>query len=361
MDINVRTEPIVSDAKSLAELAHRISQADAVAVDTEFVRESTYFAKLCCIQVGTESMVACVDCLAELDLEPLFDSLYRANCTWVIHSARQDLEVIWNESQQLAVRLFDTQIAAALIGFAPQLGLAELLTETLGVNLDKDHTRTDWTRRPLPDAALRYALDDVRYLLEVRQYLEDRLIELGRLQWFEEDIRRFIDEPPVADVMTVWQRLRGLSGLPMTKQCAALSLVRWRETRAQQLNRPRRWILSDELLTHVAKTMPRDLQELGSIAAVPRRLVSNSGDEILAAVERSTAPDLHTAVERITPSRKPDRTQLKMLQSLVKERASQLQIHSEVLATKRELSALAAGQAPARLAAGWRSTELKQQ
>src|SRR5690606_5248407 len=149
----------------------------------EFVRERTYYPQLCLVQVATGDSAACVDCLAEIDLAPFFSLLARPGLTWVLHSGRQDLEVLHQHAGVLPARIADTQIAAALTGRAAQIGLRELLAQVLGVDIGKDHTRADWSARPLPEGPLRYALDDVRHLLPLWRRLEQELDRLGRLDW----------------------------------------------------------------------------------------------------------------------------------------------------------------------------------
>ncbi|WP_428100844.1 ribonuclease D [Candidatus Rariloculus sp.] len=349
---------LVGDEKTLCDLAESIASAPLVAVDTEFVRESTYFPKLCLIQVATDKVRACVDCLTDIGLEPLLEELFASGRKWVLHSARQDLEVLWNHSGRMPSSVIDTQIAAALVGFPPQLGLQELVAETLGVELDKSHTRTDWTRRPLPEAALRYALDDVHHLLPAWGHLRERLVELDRLEWFAEDSRRALEVLPIADATTIFQRMRGAAALSVDECAAALALVRWREDKARELDRPRRWIVSDEVMIRVTKAMPQSLEQLRAVPELPKRLAARSGRAMLAAVEASRSPGPRAEARRASPSRKPDKGELKMLQAIVKERAEQLGIHPEVLATRRVLSALAAGDAPAILATGWRAAAL---
>lgn len=349
----------ITEQRRLLDLADALRQAPLLAVDTEFVRESTYYPKLCLIQLASEETIACVDCLAELDLEPLFESLFAPECVWVLHSARQDLEVIWNAARRLPSRLIDTQIAAGLLGFAPQIGLQELLAGILQVDLDKNHARTDWTRRPLPTQALRYALDDVRYLLPAWRQLAERLQALGRLAWQEEDCRRLLATPPTADPLTIWQRLRGLAAMSEERRCAAMALVLWREEKARKLDRPRRWILSDAHLAAIAKAMPRSLDELQTIEALPPRLVSRSGRELVAAIKKSTRASIRASVASVQPAQKPDKTQLSVLQQQVQERARELGIQAEIIASRRDLTALALGDAPEHLASGWRAEQLR--
>ena len=350
---------LVHDTSTLSELAAAVAEAPIVAVDTEFVRESTYFPTLCFVQLATDKVAACVDCLADLDLEPLLEVLLAPERSWVLHSARQDLEVLWHRFGRQPSRLLDTQVAAALVGFAPQLGLRDLVAEMLGIQLDKSHTRTDWRRRPLANAALNYAIDDVRYLLPAWERLRARLVELDRLEWFEEDTRRLVETPPTADAGTLLERMRGAAALTAETRAAALALVRWREKRASEADRPRRWILSDELVIRIARAMPQTPAQLRAVPELPARLAARSGSAMLAALEASRSSKLRSEADRALPAARPDKDKLRALQAFVRERAEQLGIHSEVLATRRELSALAAGLAPATLADGWRAAVLK--
>ncbi len=350
---------LVDDTSTLGELVERVAEAPIVAVDTEFVRESTYFPTLCLVQLATDKVTACVDCLADLDLDPLLEVLFAPGRSWVLHSARQDLEVIWHRFGRQPSRLLDTQIAAALVGHPPQLGLRGLVAETLAIQLDKSHTRTDWRRRPLADTALNYALADVRYLLPAWERLRARLADLDRLDWFEEDSRRLLATPPTADAGTLLERMRGTAALTAETRAAALALVRWREQRAREADRPRRWILSDELVIRIARAMPQTPAQLRAVPELPARLAARSGSAMLAAVEASRSTKLRREADQALPGARPDKNDLRALQALVRERAEQLGIHSEVLATRRELSALAAGIEPAILADGWRAAVLR--
>lgn len=349
---------LVDEQALLDELGDRLTAANDIALDTEFVRESTYYPRLCLLQIATEAVIFGADCLAPIDLHPLFEHIYRPGCTWVLHSARQDLEVLWNAAERLPSTLFDTQIAAALTGFAPQIGLQELVAETIGVDLPKGHARTDWSRRPLPDAALRYAIDDVRYLLAARRHLERRLEQLGRLPWAEEDNRRLLREPPAADVPTVFARTKGVWQLDDDALRAAYALVRWRESKAKRRDRPRRWILGDEALVRVARTRPDSADALRRTPDVPKRLAARSGDEILDALRRADEADVSAAVDAVRPPPAADKTRLKALQAKVRQRAGDLGLSPEVLATRRDLALLAAGRPPPILTTGWRATVL---
>jgi ribonuclease D len=349
------SEWIDSDA-TLASLSAALDGATLVAVDTEFVREKTYYPQLCLIQIATRELAACVDCLAPLDLAPLFERLFRPDCTWVLHSARQDLEVIWQRASRLPPRLIDTQIGAALIGWPPQLGLEGLLERTVHVTLGESFARTDWSRRPLPAAQLNYALEDVRHLLPAWEALEQRLEELGRLAWLHEDCARALAEPPVADATSVWSRLKGQYALPFPAQCAALELVRWRERAAQRSDRPRRWLLDDEQLLVLAAALPTTPEAIGEL--MPPKFVARNGEDIVAAVARRGEPDVQAIVRASAAQQAPDKNKVKALQEDARKRAAALGLEPEILATKRELVALAAGNPPAHLRSGWRAAEL---
>ena len=352
----MREIELVSSQDVLASVVADVRATPLVAVDTEFVRETTYYPKLCLIQIATADSIACIDCLAPLDLEPLYAAMFREGCSWLLHSARQDLEVLFQRTGRLPSALIDTQVAAALLGYTPQIGLEGLLERTLSVELGESFARTDWSRRPLPDAALRYALDDVRYLLPTWRHLQERLAELGRTAWLDEEGRRLLADPPVADVGAIWARLKGARALSAAQQGAALALVQWREDSAQRADRPRRWLLADETLLAIAQALPADLEGLRAI--VPARLAAKHGAQILAALARRDEPPLLALVDEHGSRQIPERQRLKQLQELVRRRAAELGIEPEILATRRDLTGLAAGNPPAHLVRGWRATEL---
>lgn len=347
---------LVTTQDELAAVIDAVRATPLIAVDTEFVRETTYYPQLCLVQIAAADLVACVDCLAPLDLEPLFAAVLREQCTWLLHSARQDLEVIWQRTARLPHRLIDTQVAAALAGMPPQIGLEALLLRTVQVVLGDSFARTDWSKRPLPPAALRYALDDVRYLGPAWQQLHDQLDALGRSTWLIEDSERLLAEPPVADIVTVWLRLKGSRTMTAAQQCAALALVDWREQAAQRANRPRRWILADDVLLAIAYALPASIDELGAVA--PARFATRFGAQVLAALEQSVDSRWSAIVAEHAARATPDKQQLRSLQELVRNRAAGLNIEPEILATRRDLAALAAGDPPAHLRAGWRADVL---
>ncbi|HXS80918.1 MAG TPA: HRDC domain-containing protein [Gammaproteobacteria bacterium] len=346
----------IDDDAKLARLVAALEHTSIAAVDTEFVREKTYYPQLCLIQIGTGDQVACVDCLADLDLRPLHARLFDPSFTWVLHSARQDLEVVFRLAGRMPPRLIDTQVAAALTGYPPQVGLEGLLKRTLDVELGESFARTDWSRRPLPEAALRYALDDVRHLLAAWERLDSELGRLGRREWLREDSERMLAEHPVADATAVWSRLKGAHGLNFASQCAALALVRWRENAAQRSDRPRRWLLADDALLAIAAALPRDAEALAAVAE--SKFIMRSAPVILAAIESRNDAELQAEVRANAIQAIPDKTLVKSLQERVRQHAATLGIEPEILATKRDLVGVALNDPPLHLRTGWRAKEL---
>jgi ribonuclease D len=346
--------PLIDDSRTLRDLCERIAGEDLVALDTEFVRERTYYPELCVLQIATPTSIAAVDCLAAIDLDPLLDTLHSPGKSWLLHSARQDLEVLFQRTGRLPDRLIDTQIAAALIGLPLQIGLQGLLEKTLGVTIGKEHTRADWSKRPLPEPLVRYALDDVRYLIPAWRELETELESRGRADWFHEDCARQLAIPIEPELSTLLERTRGAGGLRGKRRAAAIALLDWRERRAKTKNRPRRWILADEQLVRIAEALPGSQADLERIESLPPKLVASSGAFLLTAIrEAEPAP---AAIERAAP----DKAVVKSIQAAIRARAAALDIQPELLATRRDIAMAAAGQLSEPLSSGWRRSIIEE-
>lgn len=335
-----------------SELTPQLGDADRIGVDTEFMRESTYFSQLCLVQVATGRDIYCVDPLADEDQADFWEALCRP--CWVLHSARQDIEVISQTAGRMPAQILDTQIAAALLGFQPQIGYANLVSELFSVDLPKTHTRANWAKRPLPERFLDYAAEDVEYLLPAWEELAGRLEAKGRLEWAEADSRALLD-PALYEVepSTAVLRLKGARNLRGGRRATAARLAEWREREALKRDRPRQWILRDPVLIDIACRMPKALKELADIDNMPARLVQRAGKEILAAV-RQAASDAHD----YRPPGAPDEQQkslLKQMQRVVAKAADDLGIAAETIASKKELSAVIVGREPdSRLFRDWR-------
>ncbi len=347
-------QTIITNQDDLARLAARLQCARALALDTEFLRERTYRADLCLLQIADAQGPVCIDPRAIADLTALGPALGAAATLKVMHASRQDIEVLI-PAVGMVQPLFDTQVAAALVGLPAQIGYAELVRRRLGVDLAKSHTRTDWSARPLSAEQVAYALDDVRYLLALEEGLTAELERLGRTQWLAEDLAALSD-PGVYSVEPdqAWARVKGLHGLDAPRIRLARELAAWRERRAIERNRPRGWILDDAVLRDMIVLAPRTLKELAAVPGMPAGLVKHSGAEIL---ERICAADLPDELPPVNLRGRPDPEKtalLKKLSSIHREVAADLALSPEVLATRRDLEQLAAGRRDTPLLQGWR-------
>ena len=351
---------ISDDATGLQQLTEEISAHRAIGLDTEFMRERTYFARLCLLQVSFGGSAACVDTLALSSLEPLRAPLQSRAIVKVLHAARQDLEVL-SPAAGTVTAIFDTQVAAALTGYPAQIGYADLVREVLGRTLQKGETRTDWSRRPLTDAQLRYALDDVRHLLPLRDRLTERLQALGRWSWFEEEMAQLDAAGPyVTDPEQAWRRVKGIQDLDEFRQSLARALAAWRERRAVQSDRPRSWILPDAALRDLILQAPRSMQQLIRIDELPEGIRHNSGEQILELIAGLNLPAQLPPLPR-RQRREPAETELiRKLSHVTQQAGRELGIAPEILATRRELERLVAGARDGAPMSGWRQAVIGQ-
>jgi ribonuclease D len=346
-------QTIITEQTDLASLAERLAHAPALGLDTEFLRERTYRAELCLLQVADEREAVCIDPLAIARLDALVPLLGAGGPLKVMHASRQDIEVL-QPIGGVVRPVFDTQIAAALTGLPAQIGYGELVRRVLGRELSKAHTRTDWTRRPLSPEQLSYALDDVRYLLPLRAALLAQLEALGRSAWLQEELARLGDPSTLAsDPAQAWQRVKGLRGLDPDRERLARALAAWRERRAIERNRPRGWILDDAVVRDIVVRAPRNLAELAAIAELPAAVIKHCGAEILETVRAAELPTRLPALARTRPD--PLRNALvKKLSALHQTIAAEVALSPEVLATRRDLELLADGDRDVPMLRGWR-------
>jgi ribonuclease D len=343
---------MIDTADALTAFTARAARADALALDTEFMREKTYRAELCLLQVADTREAVCIDPIA-LDIAPL-TTVFTSPAVKVMHAARQDLEVLF-PVVGLVRPVFDTQIAAALAGHPAQVGYAELTRRLLGVELSKAHTRTDWSRRPLSPEQQEYALDDVRHLLPLRALLLEALDAKGRLSWLEEELAALAN-PDALRVAPedAWKKVKGLPGLDPERQRLAQSVAAWREVRAIDRNRPRGWILDDVSLREIVMRLPRTPEALAALPEMQESVARKCGEELLALVRDAGIPDPPPPLPR---RERPDPAQLALVKRLADVAAAvaqELEISAEVLATRRELEKLAAGKRDVSLLRGWR-------
>ncbi|MFO1356480.1 MAG: ribonuclease D [Gammaproteobacteria bacterium] len=348
---------LIDSRSGLEEACAAIAQVTSLPLDTEFARTDTFRPRLCLIQAGTPAGLFCIDTLAGLDLAALWQLIAAPGREKVLHAAKQDIEVLLLCFGTVPAPLFDTQVAAALLGHPPQAGYASLVEAEIGVRLDKGQTRTDWSRRPLSAAQIDYAGNDVAWLPELAGRLRGRLISAGREAWALEDSAALLD-PALYGLQPerAWERLGGLEFQPPAVQARARRLAAWREQRADSSNRPRQWILADPLLLALATTRPRDAAGLEALG-LPAGLVRHSGAALLAELARADedlgAGRLPAAVQQARPTA-TDNGQVKRLGAVVQKVAGELGIAPEVLATRSDLAALLRGARDLRPLRGWR-------
>lgn len=351
------TPPVTTSAELLDALA-RLDSADFVALDTEFMRESTYFPKLCLIQAAVPDAVAVLDPLTLPDLAPLWQFLGNRQRTKVLHAARQDLEVFATATRDLPVPgpIFDTQIAAALLGYPAQIGYGSLVAERLGRTLAKGHTRTDWTRRPLSPEQLQYAEDDVRYLAPLYLDLLAALQAAQRLDWLYEETRELEQlDLHRTDPDAAWRRLKGLDRMQPQQRATAKLLAQWREAAAIKHDKPRGWILADDALREIADRLPTTIADLEAIRTLPPGVVRRRGEELLTLIERGRGDAANEAAASNPPRPQPQQLALvTKLMNLARETAQHAKINAELLATRRDVEQLVFAQRTEHLLSGWR-------
>ena len=355
------TKPrLITESAPLAALCAAWREADFVTVDTEFMRESTYRAKLCLVQVGPpEGGPVAVDPLAAgIDLAPLYDLLARAPVLKVFHAARQDVEVLLPLADGVPHPLFDTQIAAMVCGFGDSVGYETLVAKLAHGRIDKTQRFTDWARRPLTERQLRYALSDVSHLRVVYEKLAAELERTGRKSWLDEELAVLIDPATYeASPEEAWRRIKVRGGnrrfLAILRELAA-----WRETEAARRDKPRPWVLRDTALSEIAAQRPGTVEELAKLRSVSQRTAeSATGRALLDAVKRGLAlPD----EECPSPPSRTERSSVPaaltdLLKVLLAFKSEETGVARKLIASTDDLERIARGQtADVPALQGWR-------
>lgn len=335
---------LITSTKALAAACARFAKHPFVTVDTEFMRETTYYPKLCLVQMAVPEEAVLVDPLAPgLDLKPFLALMADERVLKVFHSARQDLEIVWNMGGIVPHPLFDTQVAAMVCGYGDSVSYEQLVNDLAKARVDKSSRFTDWSRRPLSEAQLAYALSDVTHLIPVYEALERQLQENGRHGWLDEEMA-VLTSPDTyrAEPENAWRRLAGRMRKP--KEIAVLmEVAAWREREAQTRDVPRGRVLKDEAVIDLAVSAPRTPEALGRLRSIPNGLErSKQAAEMLAAVERGLARDPKTVPvpERQRP-RQNTGAIVELLKVLLKAVAEEERVAPKIIATVDELEAIA--------------------
>ncbi|KQQ44595.1 ribonuclease D [Methylobacterium sp. Leaf125] len=336
---------LIATTAALAEACTRLSAHPFVTVDTEFMRETTYYPKLCLIQMAApDGTGVLVDPLSpDLDLAPFFALMADEGVVKVFHSARQDLEIIWLLGGLLPQPFFDTQVAAMVCGYGDSVSYEQLVNDVAKAKIDKSSRFTDWSRRPLSDAQLSYALSDVTHLVKVYEVLAGKLLSTDRGEWLDEEMSVLTSpETYRADPASAWRRLAGRMRKP--REIAVLmEVAAWREREAQNRNVPRGRILKDEAVIDVATSAPRSVEALGRLRSIPAGFErSRTGTDILAAVERGFTRDLSDiALPERTRSRGGNGALVELLKVLLKAVCETEGVAPKIIATVDDLEAIA--------------------
>ncbi len=350
---------LIQNSSELERLCSELSRAPFVAVDTEFLRERTYWPRLCLVQVAHDERAAVIDALAPgIDLEPVWTLLSEPAVVKVLHSASQDLELFLHEMGRLPAPVFDTQIAAMVAGHGDQVGYAALARSITGAHIDKASQRTDWSRRPLTERQIAYALSDVTHLCAIYERLVAELEAKGRLEWIADEMAALADEDAYrTDPLDAYRRIK--IRRPSRRDLQLLRAVAaWRERRAQQRDLPRQWVLKDDAVTEIATHAPRSAAELERVRGMSADAARGRiGKEILATVRDAlAAPEEEwPAAPSRRPPLRPNDDQVALLQALLKLRCREHDVAPKLVATRAELDRLSAGESDGvRALRGWR-------
>ena len=335
---------IITTTSALTAACERISRHPFVTVDTEFLRETTFWPKLCVIQIASDDEAVVVDALAPgLDLEAFFALMRDTAIVKVFHAARQDIEIIWNLSRSIPDPLFDTQVAAMVCGYGDQVSYGELVQNICKISLDKSSRFTDWGRRPLSDAQITYAIADVTHLRDIYRALRAQLEKAGRLTWLDSELD-VLTSPSTYEQHpeNAWERFRNRVRKPRDL-AVLMEVAAWRETEAQGRDVPRSRILKDDVLIEIALAAPKTPEALGELRAVPRGMErSKAGVDILDAVNAGLARDPKT-LPRIERDRRNagGGATVELLKVLLRQVAEAHGVAPKMVATVDDLEALA--------------------
>jgi ribonuclease D len=347
----------ITTTKKLADACARMARHPFVTVDTEFLRESTYYPRLCVAQMASPEEAVVIDALADVDFAPFFALMADENVVKVFHAARQDIEICWHEAGLIPCPIVDTQVAAMVLGYGDSISYDQLVQRITGDNLDKSHRFTDWTRRPLSEAQLAYAISDVTHLRDVYLNLSADLEKRGRNDWMREEMKvltspatyRF--EPEHA-----WERLKTRVRKP--KELAVLiEVAAWREREAQERDVPRGRVLKDDVIGEIAVQAPTTVERLAGMRSLPKGFErSKWGEAIVEAVRRGLARDAKT-LPRLDRPKPPVNGQatVELLKVLLRMTAERHGVAAKVIATVDDLDRIAADdEADVPALSGWR-------
>lgn len=336
----------IESGEQLRAFCARAAGSSVLAIDTEFIREKTYYPKLCLLQLATDDEVAIVDPLAVSDLSPLVPLMTDPDTVKLLHAGGQDLEIIYRELGVLPDNLFDVQVAAALLGQSQQAGLASIVSAFLGISLKKSDSFTDWAMRPLAPSQISYAAEDVIYLPKLHRVMSFKLKEMGRQHWLDDDFQAMCDPARYdEDPFERYKRLKRGNQLTRKQSAAAREVAAWREVEARKRDIPRKWVLTDEQIVESCKREPKTIDELFLVRGMRNSLSTRDARQVIQLMGKAFAADPETWPKQEMPSA-PERnvdSAVDLLTALVRVRAKEENIAMQTLASHGDLVQVARG------------------
>lgn len=339
-------------------LCQKLSAAGILSIDTEFLRVRTYYPKLCLLQIACEGRIFCIDPLAvDLDTENLRTVLRSTSQVKVFHAGRQDIEVLYGCCTEVPRKVFDTQIAAAMLGLGDQIGYADLVEMVNGKTLDKAHTRTDWCQRPLSPEQIQYAVDDVRYLEDIYRYLAEKLEDKGRLPWvFEES--EMLSDPALYqnNPESAYKRMSHGQKLSAVGQSVLKELAVWREQMSQTKDLPRNWIVRDSVLATIAQERPDSLGALAGLDGVTKGFVKRYGAGVLKLIRGVVRRQHHPVIwDRDGPLSSDQRALSRQIMAYLRKVSEDSGVSIGLLVSRQDVERLVRGRTDVNLLSGWRA------
>lgn len=350
---------LITDTQELQKLCDQLEKSPFITVDTEFIRETTYWPLLCLIQVASPNETAMIDPLAEdLDLTPFFDVLKNQSVMKVMHGCRQDIEIFYHLGQFIPAPLFDTQIAAMACGFGDAVGYETLIAKTVGAKIDKGSRFTDWARRPLSNAQLEYALADVTHLRDAYQFLLTQISEKDRASWVEEEMASLHDTNNYAiPPELAYQRLRMQDRRPHVMG-VLMTVAAWREQQARERNVPRGRVIKDDAIREIALQGPKNATELARLRSIPKGFEnSRHAETLLEAINRGLKLPKENLPQIPPPvvNRQGIGPLVELLKVLLKQRCDSCDVAPKLIANVADLERIASDQEPdVQSLKGWR-------
>ena len=328
----------VTDDRDLPELIQKLEKCEILAVDTEFVREKTYFHRLGLIQIGGDDVCGAVDPISVKNLDPLLDLLKRRDKLKVFHAGKQDLEILFRLTGEVVQPMFDTQVAASMIGWGAQISFAKIVKKVTGKTISKAETYTDWCRRPLRQSQIDYALDDVRYLMPVYHKLVKQLEKLNRTEWVEMEHRELVDPAnfELPNPRKQYLKVKNFRTLKPKNLAVLGELAAWREEQAMKRDCLAKSIIRDEPLLEIARGLPASRKEMADIRGFHSREVSSSADEILQLIQKglNVPEDQYPKIPE-TSHYSTGRGVEELLAAFVQIRSEEIKIEPHMLADRK--------------------------